>query len=78
MSFSSPSYYFFIQSPIIFLRTLLSNILNSKISETACLTLLKHVIDFKISGVTQSGRFDYLAFARDLLLACKDTRKERN
>jgi hypothetical protein len=57
---------------------LLSNILNSKISETACLTLLKHVTDFKISGVAQSGRFDYLAFAHDLLLACKDTRKERN
>jgi hypothetical protein len=52
--------------------------MKSNISETACLTLLKHMTEFKISGVTQSGRFDYLAFARDLLFACKDTRKERN
>jgi len=74
----SSSYYFFIQSPIIFVRTLLSNILNSKISENACLTFLKHVSDVKISGVTQSRRFDYLAFARDMRLAYKDTRKERN
>ena len=73
----SSSYYFFIQSPIIFVRTLLSNILNSKISESACLTSLKHVSDVKISGVTQS-RFDYLAFARDMRLAYKDTRKEIN
>jgi hypothetical protein len=28
--------------------------------------------------VTQSGKFYYLAFARDMRLAYKNTRKERN
>jgi len=71
MLFSSSSYYFFIQSPII-KHPELKNFLN------ACLTLLKHVTDVHISGVRQSRRFDYLAFARDMRLAYKDTRKERN
>jgi hypothetical protein len=59
-------------------RTLLSNILNSKISESASLTVLKPVSDVKISGLTQSRRFDFLAFASDMRLAYKDIRKERN
>jgi len=51
--------------------------LNSKISESSCLTLLQYVTDVKISGVTQIRRIDYLAFARDMRLAYKDRKKRK-